>query len=609
MLPSRLGPYRIVRKVGRGGMGTVYMGVDDASGQTAAVKLLAADMAQQADFRDRFKAEIETLRKLNHPNIVQIFGFGEEDEQIFYAMEFVAGSSLEEQIGRGRAFPWREVAQFGIAVARALRHAHDRGVIHRDIKPGNLLLTEEGVLKLSDFGIARLFGSGRLTGVGSVLGTAEFMAPEQAEGRPVDPRSDLYSLGGVLYVLLARRPLYNARSFAEMLDKQRFEKPAPLRQFAADIPVELEQIIHRLLEKDPERRFGTATVLERRLETMLESFACRRPRRVTVDRAGRSGGSDPPPVDPLAQTIAATQARDHAALPIAPAAVQVGLPEAGIGSAGKELPAESSASRGIAATGGPFRSRPARRARPGAAGAARRRLDFTADRGPGDRTSRRLAAGLVLLQPPSADALYRRIQRQTAGESADALQQAEDDIHQFLARFPNDPRSEGLKDYAERIEIVASGAPAGTSGQRGQLLHASLSPVERSYLDALNTARVDPEAGIAKLQAMIDLFESPKDVSGPTLALHPIGQAAARRVPPAVRGPKPGATDPRRGAHQPGRRTAKDRSPAGRRHVPCSHRALSEQGLGQRRWSNGHGWSWKRESERKDEGARIRDEG
>ena len=273
MLPSRLGPYRIVRKVGRGGMGTVYMGVDDSSGQTAAVKLLAADMAQQSDFRDRFKAEIETLRKLNHPNIVQIFGFGEDEEQIFYAMEFVAGSSLEEQLGRGRAFQWREVAQFGIAVARALRHAHDRGVIHRDIKPGNLLLTEDGMLKLSDFGIARLFGNARLTGVGSVLGTAEFMAPEQAEGRAVDPRSDLYSLGGVLYVLLARRPLYNARSFAEMLDKQRFEKPAPLRQFAADIPAELEQIVHRLLEKDPERRFGTAMVLERRLETMLESFA------------------------------------------------------------------------------------------------------------------------------------------------------------------------------------------------------------------------------------------------------------------------------------------------------------------------------------------------
>ncbi len=407
MPPSRLGPYRIVRKIGRGGMGTVYMGVDDASGQTAAVKLLAADMAQQADFRERFKAEIETLRKLNHPNIVQIFGFGEEEEQIFYAMEFVAGSSLEEQLGRGRAFHWREVAQFGIAVARALRHAHDRGVIHRDIKPGNLLLTEEGDLKLSDFGIARLFGNGRLTGVGSVLGTAEFMAPEQAEGRAVDPRSDLYSLGGVLYVLLARRPLYNARSFAEMLDKQRFEKPAPLRQFAADIPAELEQIIHRLLEKDPDRRFGTAMVLERRLETMLESFAVSPPaaaEQVTVEPAplASPAGVDPPPVDPLAQTIAATQAAEHPALPIAPPG-----PRAAIGArrAARTVP-ESAPEPGMAPRDGPAAESPPRTSgrfvpvRPGELDAApaerpARHLDFAADVGPGDRASRRVAAGMV----------------------------------------------------------------------------------------------------------------------------------------------------------------------------------------------------------------------
>ena len=290
-------------------------------------------------------------------------------------------------------FHWREVAQFGIAVARALRHAHDRGVIHRDIKPGNLLLTEEGVLKLSDFGIARLFGNGRLTGVGSVLGTAEFMAPEQAEGRAVDPRSDLYSLGGVLYVLLARRPLYNARSFAEMLDKQRFEKPAPLRQFAADIPAELEQIVHRLLEKDPERRFGTAMVLERRLETMLESFSRVAARRCDAGH-GRTGagrllpaGVDPPPVDPLAQTIAATQAADASRLADRAAGGR-GRPIArrpSIAAAGERTRRRHRRNRprGIAAADiGPFRSGPARRARRGAAGAARGQLGFRRRRGP-----------------------------------------------------------------------------------------------------------------------------------------------------------------------------------------------------------------------------------
>jgi len=518
MPPSRLGPYRIVQKIGRGGMGTVYLGIDDSSGQTAAVKLLAAEMAQQSDFRERFKGEIETLRKLNHPNIVQILGFGENGEHIFYAMEYVAGSSLEEQLRRGRAFQWREVAQFGISVARALRHAHDRGVIHRDLKPGNLLLTEEGMLKLSDFGIARLFGNVRLTGVGSVLGTAEFMAPEQAEGRAVDPRSDLYSLGAVLYVLLARRPLYDARSFAEMLDKQRFEKPAPLRQFAADVPTELEQIIHRLLEKDPERRLATATVLERRLETMLESFVVspENPVHVTVDPAlsAAHAGTDPPPIDPLAKTVAATEARNDPALPVAPPA-EVGVPEDGLvapangpsASTGSslEMPAETT-SRFVPV-------------RPG-------ELDV----GLPDRPTRpwislhtwALLLGLAavwllawyMLQLPSAEALYRRIQRQTDGDSADVSQQTEDDVHQFLARFPHDPRSDGLRDFAERIDVTHLEHRLDLHN-KGVSVQASLSPIERAYLDALNTARVDPEVGIVKFQSMIDLFESPKD-SGPS---------------------------------------------------------------------------------------------
>ena len=477
MLPSRLGPYRIVRKVGRGGMGTVYMGVDDSSGQTAAVKLLAAEMAQQSDFRDRFKAEIETLRKLNHPNIVQIFGFGEDEEQIFYAMEFVAGSSLEEQLGRGRAFQWREVAQFGIAVARALRHAHDRGVIHRDIKPGNLLLTEEGVLKLSDFGIARLFGNVRLTGVGSVLGTAEFMAPEQAEGRAVDPRSDLYSLGGVLYVLLARRPLYNARSFAEMLDKQRFEKPAPLRQFAADIPAELEQIVHRLLEKDPDRRFGTATVLERRLETMLESFSrvaarpARRKSRSSRRRSVPQAGVDPPPIDPLAQTVAATQAAGPSRLADR-AAGRRGrrLPATGIAAAENGLPA---ACLGTAADR--RRGRRAASFRFGPASSTHAPPERPAGTWISPQTWA-LVIGLLavwllawyMLQPPSADGLYRRIERQTEGESAEALltgRRRHTPVPRPLSQRSPQRRPEGLR-RADRN--VATGAAPGTSGQRGQ---------------------------------------------------------------------------------------------------------------------------------------------
>ena len=139
-------------------------------------------LAQEEGFRIRFEAEIETLRKLNHPNIVRLFGFGQQEGHLFYAMELVDGNSLEEELRRGRSFDWREVTRMGIDICRALRHAHDRGVIHRDIKPGNLLLAADGRLKLSDFGIARLFGYSRLTTAGNVVGTAEYMAPGAGRG-------------------------------------------------------------------------------------------------------------------------------------------------------------------------------------------------------------------------------------------------------------------------------------------------------------------------------------------------------------------------------------------------------------------------------------------
>jgi len=192
---EQLGPYKIGRTLGRGGMGTVYAGVSLESGEDAAVKVLSAAMAREEGFRERFEAEIESLRKLSHPNIVKLFGFGEQDGHLFYSMELVDGHSLEEELQAGRTFDWRETTDLAIQVCRALKHAHDRGVIHRDIKPANLLLAADGTVKLSDFGIAKLFGNSGMTADGGVLGTAEYMAPEQADGRPVTHRCDLYSLG------------------------------------------------------------------------------------------------------------------------------------------------------------------------------------------------------------------------------------------------------------------------------------------------------------------------------------------------------------------------------------------------------------------------------
>ena len=267
---QRLGPYRLLRELGRGGMGKVFAAVHVETGEPAAIKLLSAGYSAEEGFRTRFAGEIETLRKLNHPNIVRLFGFGQQDDMLYYAMELVDGRSLEQELRSGRIFNWGEVIDIALDVCHALRHAHNRGVIHRDIKPGNLLLASDGHVKLADFGIARLFGYARLTHTGGIVGTAEFMSPEQAAGEPAGPRSDLYSLGAVLYVLLARRPLFRAASFAEMLHKQRTEQPEPLRNFAPECPAELEQIIAQLLNKNPDDRIADAHVLARRLRAVRD---------------------------------------------------------------------------------------------------------------------------------------------------------------------------------------------------------------------------------------------------------------------------------------------------------------------------------------------------
>ena len=270
---EQLGPYKIGRKLGRGGMGTVYEASLSETGEPAAVKILSVTLSHDDGFRDRFKTEIETLRKLRHPNIVRLYGFGEQDDLLFYAMELVNGRSLEDGLQAGRRFAWNEVTDYAIQTCRALKHAHDRGVIHRDIKPANLLLTPEGQVKLSDFGIAKLFGSTGLTAVGGVLGTAEYMAPEQTDGRSITPRCDLYSLGGVMYTLLAGRPPFKAATLVEMIQLQRYAEPDPVRRYAPDVPEELQFIIADLLVKDPDARIATAMVLSRRLESMRHGLS------------------------------------------------------------------------------------------------------------------------------------------------------------------------------------------------------------------------------------------------------------------------------------------------------------------------------------------------
>ncbi|MGA2032206.1 MAG: protein kinase [Thermoguttaceae bacterium] len=543
MTIDRLGPYEIHRRIGRGGMGTVYAAVNLQTGEAAAVKLLFAPMALDQDFRQRFETEIETLRKLNHPNIVRLFGFGEQDGHLFYGMELIEGSSLEDQLSRGRVLGWREVTQIGIEIGRALRHAHDRGVVHRDLKPGNLLLTADDHAKLSDFGIARLFGNLRQTGEGSVLGTVEYMAPEQAEGRPVGPRADLYSLGAVLYVLLTRRLLFPGGSFVEVLHKQRFETPDPVRRFVADVPVELEQIVMQLLEKDPERRIANATLLVRQLEAMQQALTLRagptaqqpeEPAPAPPGTIQRMVGEKE--VDLLAATRAATsEVRAQAAVPASPAEEALAKPVAHGGVAvppAGESPVERPPEEPSAPATALFAHGPAT-----AVAAAQSPGHFTTvpaedlDR-PETATPRPawvspqtwvlagslLVVGLAIwyfLQPPSADRLYDRVAARAAENSIDALEQAEGDIQQFLTRYSSDWRSEQLRGYEDQIELHRLEHRIELRA-KGLAANESLMPVEQTYLEALAYARLSPELGMAKFQALLALYDTQGERQGPT---------------------------------------------------------------------------------------------
>lgn len=267
MEPFKLGPYEIREQLGQGGMGAVYRAWDTANNTMRAVKVLPLSMASKTGFQARFGIEIETLRKLDHPNIIRFFGWGQEqDGTLFYGMELVEGVTLEDEIDRGRRFTWRQVIDTTQQLAKALKHAHDRGVIHRDIKPANVMLTEDGTVKLADFGIARLYGITGLTQEGGPIGTASYMSPEQTEGGKITERSDLYSLGCLIFAQLTGRPPFVADSLSQLMKLHRTQEAIPIRQLNPTIPPAVEAIVSGLLAKDPADRIPTTSALLRSLQ-------------------------------------------------------------------------------------------------------------------------------------------------------------------------------------------------------------------------------------------------------------------------------------------------------------------------------------------------------
>jgi serine/threonine protein kinase len=283
-------------------MGTVYEAEDVESREHVAVKVLAAHLSDDPGIRSRFLAEIETLKNLRSPGIVRLLSFGEQEGQLFFAMELVAGRSLDQMLRDGIRFDWRTTVDAALAITRALKSAHDHGVIHRDLKPGNLLVTDDGTVKLADFGIAKLFGGEAQTAQGNFVGTADYMAPEQASGKPVDNRADLYALGLVMFAMLSGGPPFRGSHLSEVIEKQRKEKPPRIATLVEDVPAELDELIDRLLAKKPADRPPNALALGRLLTAIRTLRTADKP--VEADpAAGSSASANKPAASQSAQTV------------------------------------------------------------------------------------------------------------------------------------------------------------------------------------------------------------------------------------------------------------------------------------------------------------------
>jgi len=521
---EQLGPYRIGKQIGKGGMGAVYEAVCDDTGPDAgtrvAMKVLAPQLAMADGFRERFEAEIESLKKLKHAGIVRLYGYGEQDGLLFYSMELVEGPSLEEELHRGRRFEWRETLQIGIQICRALKHAHDHGVVHRDIKPANVMLAAGNHVKIADFGIARLFGSTQLTTAGGVLGTADYMSPEQADGRGVTEKCDQYSLGGVMYALLAGRPPFQAKTMPEMLQLQRFAQPEPVRRYAPQTPDQFDRLISQLLSKEPGDRFPNVLVLSRHMEAMEKAFS----------RPGKTEQDDGTTTDSPQPNLSAVAELDETAMRVYDAPIL--LPQetsqgpahpdfhdaptlAQLAESEIHAMASSAASLDPKVTGVP--TEPVKSLTHFTTVDEETRRQRELNRGNPLVLAAQLAGllaalsflawgGWQLMKPPTADALYARLYQVVESAGMDNLSREDAAaLESFFTRFPDDPRSQELQPLREQLEFQKHERQA---LQRSRFAKSEgRKPIEQIYFEALAVANDDPARALSKLQALLALYD------------------------------------------------------------------------------------------------------
>ena len=523
---TQLGPYRIEKEIGRGGMGTVYTAIEEITGDKVAVKVLAPLLANQEGFRDRFAAEIEALQELDHPNIVKLFASGQQSGCLYYAMEFVDGCSLEDELFRRRRFQWQEVCRIGIDLCRALKLAHDHGVIHRDIKPANLLWSKDEQIKLSDFGIARLFGNTGFTSEGGVLGTAEYMAPEQAEGNRITHHCDLYSLGGVFYAMLAGRPPFQSKSMLKLLQMQRFSQPESVCKYAPDTPSEFDQIILQLLEKEPNRRFPNALLIARRLEAMQRALSLKSENEQTGSTAGVTSGFEihpydaDRPEDEIGETIDIESVK-----PAGNKLVRSGDAARPHGGEAEDDPLQATEDHFTTTEEALQKREISERPRHPFISAPTWLLATA--------LLATVALGWYFFQPASANSLYQRIEHAAQN---DLIVDVKQEVDQFLQYYPRDPRWQTVAQYQGAIAAIQL---RGRALLQARMLNKRYrdSPIGPEYLSAIESSAFNPEAAANHLQALISLYQPLRDekligpfVQAAEIQLPFLEQRAAKRI-------------------------------------------------------------------------------
>jgi eukaryotic-like serine/threonine-protein kinase len=265
------GRYRLDARIGHGGMSTVYRGFDEVLERTVAVKVMDRGVASDSDQLERFRREARAVAQLNHPHIVTVIDAGEDDQMAYIVFEYVEGENLKRVIEREGPVPVERALELGVQIARGLVCAHERGLVHRDVKPQNVLLNGDGEAKVTDFGIVRQIEVAHgMTETGTVLGTSDYISPEQAQGRRVDEQTDVYSLGVVLYELLTGEVPFSGESFVAVALKHVNEAPPDLRERRPDVPPRVAAAIGRALAKEPSDRWPSMAAFGRELEACLD---------------------------------------------------------------------------------------------------------------------------------------------------------------------------------------------------------------------------------------------------------------------------------------------------------------------------------------------------